>query len=86
MTKNPDHLKLDQPALYKLLVKGRLEASWSDWLEGMTVTAGRDEQGATVTSLTGIVVDQVALHGLLARISDLGLILLSVERAESGGK
>ena len=76
---------LDKPAVYKIRIQSRLEANWSDWFSGMTVSANQDEQGSTVTVITGLVVDQVALHGLLVRISDLGLILLSVERVESGG-
>ena len=83
MTNALSHSKLDQPVLYRIIVKGRLEASWSDWFDGMTVSTDRDEQGSTVTLLTGRVADQVALHGLLARIRDLGLTLLSVECVET---
>ena len=57
-------------------VKGNLEAQWSDWFDGFTLT----QQGNDETLLTGQVTDQPALHGLLAKIRDLGLPLLSVKR------
>jgi len=65
-----------KPAIYAIRVKGNLEAEWSDWFDGFTVT--REENGETV--LTGRVCDQPALHGFLAKIRDLGLPLISVER------
>jgi hypothetical protein len=68
-----------QPAVYEIKVKGRLEGDiWSHWFDGMTVTPG--EKGETV--LTGLVVDQAALYGLLARLRDLALPLLSVNLVE----
>ncbi len=63
---------------YQIKVKGKLGNQWSEWFEGMTVTS----EGA-VTTISGRVVDQPALHGLLVRIRDLGLPLISVERLES---
>ena len=66
------------PACYQIKVKGRLGNQWSDWFEGMTIAS---EGG--VTTLTGKVADQAALHGLLVRIRDLGLQLISVNRIES---
>ncbi len=66
------------PALYQIKVKGRLGNQWSDWFEGMKITS---EEG--VTTLTGEIADQTALHGLLFRVRDLGLPLLSVMLVES---
>jgi|APSaa5957512622_1039677.scaffolds.fasta_scaffold264874_1 hypothetical protein len=63
---------------YQITVKGKLESRWSEWFEGMTISS----EGA-LTTLSGIVPDQSALHGLLMRIRDLGLPLISVERIES---
>jgi len=63
---------------YQIKVGGKLGNHWSDWFEGMTV---KTESGATI--LTGEIIDQPALHGLLVRIRDLGLPLISVERVES---
>ena len=63
---------------YRIKLKGRLDPKWSDWFEQMKIsTEGGD------TMLTGPVADQAALHGLLIRIRDLNLTLLSLERIES---
>ena len=72
-------LSMDQPAAYQIKVQGRLSENWSNWFDGLTVTAAEAEGGPTLTTLTGQVVDQAALHGLLSRIRDLGLPLLLVE-------
>ena len=67
---------------YRIRVSGHLDDRWSDWLEGLAIQ--RQDDGTTV--LVGPVVDQAALHGVIARIRDLGLPLLAVDRvAESHG-
>jgi hypothetical protein len=63
-----------QPTIYKIRIKGQLDSQWTDWFEGMTITL--EEDGNTL--LTGQVIDQAALHGLLKKIRDLGLTLISV--------
>jgi len=63
-----------QPQIYQIRVKNHLDTQWTDWFGGMTITL--EEDGVTV--LTGPVADQAALHGLLKRVRDLGLALLSV--------
>jgi hypothetical protein len=68
--------ELSRPAVYEIVVKGNLEPRWSDWFDGLTITPQADDE----TLLAGPVVDQPALHGLLAKIRDLGLPLISVER------
>jgi len=70
-----DGREFDRSGTYQIRVKGVLDEKWSDWFDGLTVTRQDDE-----TLLTGPVRDQAALHGLLARIRDLGLPLLSVRR------
>jgi len=70
-----DKREFDRPGTYQIRVKGVLDEKWSDWFDGLTVTPQDDE-----TLLTGPVRDQAALHGLLARVRDLGLPLLSVRR------
>ncbi|MDQ3485702.1 MAG: hypothetical protein M3445_09895 [Actinomycetota bacterium] len=64
--------------IYRIRVSGHLDDRWSDWLEGLDLQ--RQEDGTTV--LHGPVVDQAALHGVLARIRDLALPLLAVDRVE----
>ena len=64
----------DHPAVYRLRVAGRLDQHWSAWFSGLTLTQADDGS----TSLTGTVTDQAELHGLLAKIRDLGLTLISV--------
>ena len=70
--------QFDEPAIYHIRVKGRVGRKWSDWFDGLTIAAQADEE----TLLTGSVADQAALHGLLRKIGDLGLPLLSVKREE----
>ena len=59
---------------YEIRLKGRLDSSWAEWLGGMSLTHASD--GTTV--LVGPVVDQAALHGLLQKLRDLGITLISV--------
>lgn len=63
---------------YEIRLQGRLDARWSAWFDGLTLTAGADG----TTTLRGPVVDQAALHGLLQRLRDLSLPLLSVSQVE----
>ena len=64
--------------IYQIRIKGHLGQQWTDWFEGLTITL--EENGETL--LTGAVVDQAALHGLLKKVRDLGMVLLSVNRVE----
>ncbi len=63
-------------AWYEIRLQGRLDPRWASWFDGMTLTDRTD--GTTV--IHGLVADQAALHGLLQRLRDLGLPLLSVDR------
>ena len=71
-------LTLDSPAIYQIEVQGYMEEHWSDWFDGMALRPQISEDGIKVTWLTGTIIDQAALHGLLRKIYDLGLPLLSV--------
>ena len=62
------------PTSYVVTIRGHLDQHWSVWFEGLTITNG--DHGETM--LTGPVADQAALHGLLAKIRDLGLLLIAV--------
>lgn len=70
-----------EPGRYEIRIRGRLDDRWVPWFDGMTVTAA--DEGVTV--LRGPVADQAALHGLLARLRDLGLPLISVGPAADPG-
>lgn len=65
-------------AHYEIRVKGHMSPSWSEWLNGLELAHDADGN----TTLSGVVSDQAALHGLLAKIRDLGLTLITVERLE----
>lgn len=69
-----------QPMVYQIRIKGHLGSQWADWFEGLTITL--EEDGDTL--LTGPVIDQAALHGLLKKVRDLGLPLVSVSPVEPG--
>jgi len=80
MTNKPNSKSdLDQPDTYRIRVKGHLDQQWSDWFNDVTITL--EEDGTTL--LTGPVVDDAALHGLLKKVRDSGLRLLSVNRVET---
>ncbi|OQY18769.1 MAG: hypothetical protein B6I34_10300 [Anaerolineaceae bacterium 4572_32.1] len=67
--------------VYRIRVEGKLDEGWSDWFDGMTVTFESD-----TTTLTGTVADQAALRGILTKIWDLNLTLISVKRVEIDSK
>ena len=68
----------DQPMTYQIRIRGHLDDRWRDWFEGLTVTP--EVNGETL--VTSPVVDQAALHGLLKKVRDLGLPLVSVNCIE----
>ncbi len=68
----------DHSTIYEIKVQGCLDESWSDWFEGMTITVHTKPDGPSITTLTGEVVDQSALQGILLRIHDLNMELISV--------
>jgi hypothetical protein len=80
--RNKFNPKIDpsKPTVYKIRIKGHLDSQWTDWFEGLTITL--EENGDTI--LTGPVVDQAALHGLLKKVRDLGMPLVSVCPLEPG--
>ena len=73
--------EFDTRAVYQIRVKGNLDRKWSDWFDGLTITPQANDE----TMLAGPVANQAALHGLLAKICDLGLPLLSCHRLEKEG-
>ena len=73
MTEQPER------ASYRITIRGHLDESWAEWLNNPTIT--HDADGNTI--LSGPMVDQAALHGILRKIRDLNLTLISVDRIES---
>ena len=70
--------ELDQPMVYQIRIKGQLDRKWMDWFGDVTITL--EDNGDTL--ITCPVVDQAALHGLLKMVRDLGIPLISVNRAK----
>ena len=71
---------LNEPLAYQIRLKGELGAEWADWFDGLTITL--EAQGNTL--ITGQALDQAALHGLLKKVRDLGMPLISVSPLEHG--
>jgi hypothetical protein len=69
-----------EPGHYEIRIKGHLDNRWAEWFEGFTITLENNGE----TRLSGTVVDQSALHGLLRKVRDLGMPLVSVNRVEPG--
>jgi hypothetical protein len=78
MSRPPASAGPAEPARYEIRVQGVLDSRWSAWFEGLQVTS--DQAGQT--TIAGPVTDQAALHGLLAKVRDLGLPLLEVRRLD----
>lgn len=77
--KRPSTTDPDAPQIYQIRLEGHLGRQWTDWFDGLTITL--EDNGDTL--MTGPVVDQAALHGLLKKARDLGLPLISVIQVSS---
>lgn len=69
-----------QPDVYQIRIKGHLDSQWTNWFEGLTITL--EDNGDTL--LTGPVIDQAALYGLLKKVRDLSMPLVAVNSVEPG--
>ena len=69
-------MQINQGGRYEIRLQGHLEPRWADWFDGLSLR--QESDGTTV--LSGSVVDQAALHGLLGKVRDLGLPLIAVRR------
>lgn len=73
------HVPLNAAA-YQIRIEGHLGPQWVEWFEGMSITP----EGHGHTLLTGLLADQAALHGLLKKVRDLGMTLVSINRIDAG--
>lgn len=80
MSTTPPSTEEYEPGRYEIRLKGHIDVRWQEWFENVTISL--EDNGETV--LTATVIDQAALHGLLRKVRDLGLPLISVNRIESG--
>jgi len=90
VVKEKDYMKTNQlqthenGGMYEIKIKGILDKHWNQWFEGMTLKRVKNvEPEQECTLITGPIADQPALHGLLAKIRDLNLTLVSVQRINS---
>jgi hypothetical protein len=72
------------PITYRIRVGGKVKESWADWFDGMTIDSEMEAGEKPVSTLSGTLPDQSALYGVLNKIRNLGLKLLSVEQINSG--
>ncbi len=79
-----DNFSDSDQAHYEIQVKGHLSERWSSAFDGLVMATGFSEDGTPITTLSGPIADQAALHGMLARIRDMGMELLAVNRVETG--
>ena len=72
-------LQIIQSAKYQIKIQGRQIEGWADWMSDLEIVTERNSEGTTHTTLTGVVKDQAGLHGMLNRIRDLNIPLISVQ-------
>jgi len=73
---------MDEGSDYRIVVYGELSQRWVDWFDNFDIQLSDQPSGATVTTLTGPIVDQAALRGMLCKLWDLNLTVISVGRVE----
>jgi hypothetical protein len=78
--------EFDSPAVYRISVLGKINASWSDRLEGMAITLTKHPEGTLVTTLEGELADQAALAGVLDSLFERHRTVLSVQRVSWSGR
>jgi len=81
-----DHLQFSGDGIYEIKVRGHIDEAQRYWFEVMTTSTSFDEDGAPVTTFSDTVADQAALHGVLARIRDIHMPLISVNQVELDSK
>ena len=82
MATSKQDMKSGTPVFYQIKVEGKIRESWSDWLNNMKIYAGEGNDQAQTTTLIGKVTDQPALRGILCKLWDLNLTIISICRLE----
>jgi hypothetical protein len=75
-----------EPQMYRILVQGNLDPRWSEWLQSMSIASEQTADGSRSAVLTGPLADQAALRGVLTRLWDLNLDIISVTRIARQGR
>ncbi|MBN1315128.1 MAG: hypothetical protein JXA42_06655 [Anaerolineales bacterium] len=70
------------PDVYQIQIREKLDRRWSDWFEGLEIAYHQDDRDQYITILTGPIIDQAALYGILQKIHNLNLVLISVQQME----
>jgi len=73
-----DELNFSGEGIYQIKVKGHLDERWCEWFEGLEISTIISEAGMPITTITGAIQDQAALHGVIAKIRDIHMPLISV--------
>jgi hypothetical protein len=81
VTDHPIRIQLDEAAVYQIQVQGLISEHWSHYFDGFHIEVV-GEDGWALTTLTGVLVDQAALQGVLQQLYSLGMVLLRIERQE----
>jgi len=71
---------MDNPTTYEIKVEGSIDEKWSEWFNGLTVASDSAGDGPPVTTLTGTVIDQAKLRGIMSKLWDMNLRLISIIR------
>ena len=82
----PKKIALDQPCTYRICVQGQLDINWADYFEGMEIENNCEAGGYKVTFLSGRLIDQAAVQGVLQKLYNLGFPLIIAERIEDSGE
>ena len=77
-----DELYFSGEGIYQIKVKGHLDEQWCEWFEGLEITTSISGDGLPLTTITGAIQDQAALHGVIAKIRDIHMPLISVNPIE----
>ena len=81
-----EHSRFSGQGLYEIKVKGHIDEAWSSWFEEMAIKTGFAEDRTPVTTFTGQLDDQAALQGVLGKIRDINMPLISVNQVEIDAK